>query len=131
MGNDSRYHYTNVAASGENNFYRLKMTGPDGSVSFSGVINVKCGETAGSMQVWPNPFTRSVTVSFESKTSLPAIMVLYDAEGKMLSQRKIQIQHGSNLLHYDGLGSLPANTYYLQVVTHDQVMHFKLIKLVN
>jgi hypothetical protein len=131
MGNDSRYHYTNVAASGENNFYRLKMTGPDGSVSFSGVINVKCGAAAGNMQVWPNPFTQAVTVSFESKTSLPAIMVLYDAQGKMLSQRKIQIQQGSNLLHYDGLGSLPANTYYLQVVTHDQVMHFKLIKLVN
>jgi len=130
-GNDSRYNYINTPASAENNFYRLRMTGTDGSESFSKIINIKCGESTGGIRVWPNPFTRSVTVSFESKIGCAATMVLYDAEGKTVSTRKIQIQEGNNLLHYDGMGNLPANTYYLQVLAQGKVMHFKLIKLVD
>ena len=107
------------------------MTGSDGSVSFSGIINIQCGKSGSGMRVWPNPFTQSVTVSVESKSSCAATMVLYDAEGKIVSQRKIEIQEGNNVLHYDGLGNLPANTYYLQILTQAKVMHFKLIKLVN
>ena len=104
------------------------MTDLDGTVTNSPIVNITCERVTNKISAGPNPFTRSVTIFIESITRGPATITWYDAAGRMLSQRKVQLQDGNNQVSYDGMGNLPAGAYYLRVVYQNKVEHFKLIK---
>ncbi len=127
-GSNSGYSYVNDLISSGNNYYQLKMIDLDGAITYSHIVNIKCERVSNKISVWPNPFSQSINVSIESITKGSATMALCNAQGKLLSQRKIQLQEGNNQVSYDGLNSLPAGTYYLQIVNQDKVEHFKLLK---
>lgn len=103
----------------------------DGAITYSPVVNIKYEPETAKITAWPNPFNRSVTISIESTTQAPAILSLYDAVGKMLSLRKIQLQEGNNRVSYDGMDNLPAGAYYLQIIHQDKTEHLKLLKVVK
>jgi hypothetical protein len=127
-GSNSGYSYVNDLTSSGNNYYQLRMIDLDGSITYSTIVNIKCEMVSNKISVWPNPFSQSVKVSIESMTRGPATMALYDAMGKMLSQKKVQLQEGNNQVSYDGMDNLSAGAYYLQIVNQDKVEYFKLIK---
>ena len=127
-GSNSEYSYVNDLASSGNNFYQLKMSDLDGTITYSAIVNIKCEKVSNKISVWPNPFSQSIYVSIESLTRGPATTTLFDATGKMLSQRTVQLQEGNNQVSCDGLGDLPAGAYYLQIVGQDKTEHFKLLK---
>ncbi len=128
-GNNSGYSYMNDLLSAGNNYYRLKMIHQDGVITYSAVVDIKYHPETTHVTVWPNPFSRSVVVSIESSTPGPAILALYDALGKIVSMRKIQVQQGTNRVGYDGLDNLPAGAYYLQIMHQEKTEHFKLLKV--
>jgi hypothetical protein len=127
-GNNSMYSYDNDMTSTGNNYYQLRMTDLDGSVTYSAIVNIHCERAADKINAWPNPFRKSVHVSIESMTSSPGTLVLYDAVGKMVSQRPLQIHEGNNQVNYDGIDHLPAGIYYLRIVHRDKTEYVKLIK---
>jgi hypothetical protein len=130
-GNNSGYNYVNDSISPGNNYYQLKMIHLDGAITYSPVVNIKYEPETAKITAWPNPFSRSVTISIESTTQAPAILSLYDAVGKMLSLRKIQLQEGNNRVIFDGMDNLPAGAYYLQIIHQDKTEHLKLLKVVK
>ena len=88
-------------------------------------------QQANKIKVWPNPFFQSVNISVESISGGPAKMLLYDATGKILSQRMVQLQEGNNQFDFDGMANFPAGIYYLRFVNQEKTEHFKLIKSGN
>ena len=130
-GSNSSYDYVNDQHYDGNNYYQLKMTDFDGAVTRSPVLNISCGTLSNKVNVWPNPFSQSVYISIESAISEPANLSIYDALGKLLSQRKVQIREGDNQFSLDGMNNLPAGAYYLQVMNQHSTDHFKLLKTGN
>jgi hypothetical protein len=127
-GSNSRYSYVNDLVSPGDNYYQLKMTDLDGSITYSPVVDIICGEPTNKISVWPNPFSRSLHISIESISGGPATMALYDATGKMLSEKKVQLPEGNSQTSYDELDDLPAGAYYLQILHEGKAEHFKLLK---
>lgn len=56
------YNFTDQYPLTGNNFYRIKITGKDGSVKYSSVVKVKIGDAVRSVSVYPNPVTNSTPV---------------------------------------------------------------------
>ncbi|MDP4131831.1 MAG: T9SS type A sorting domain-containing protein, partial [Bacteroidota bacterium] len=127
-GNNSGYRYVNDLISPGNNYYRLKIIHQTGMITYSPVVNIIYQPGTTGIAAWPNPFTRSVMVSMESATPGPAILSLYDASGRRISLRKVQLQDGDNRFSYDGMDNLPAGIYYLQIIHQDKTEHVKLLK---
>jgi hypothetical protein len=127
-GSNSHYSYLNESAAAGNNFYQLKMIDLDGVVSYSSVILVKCGNINDKITVGPNPFSHSIYISISSESTVSSSLTLYDTRGKLLAEKKVQLQAGINPAVFDGLGHLPVGMYYLQVSKPDKVERFKLIK---
>ncbi|HTB25495.1 MAG TPA: T9SS type A sorting domain-containing protein, partial [Puia sp.] len=111
-----------------NNYYQLKMTDLDGSVSYSSILNVNCENISDKISVGPNPFINSFNLSIETTITGPATITLYDAMGKLLSQRTEPLIEGNNQISYEGMNVLPSGIYYLRIAYKDQVDHFKLLK---
>ena len=127
-GSNSEYSYGNDLTSPENNYYQLRMIDLDGSVAYSAIVNLNCGKAANKITAGPNPFIQSVNVSIESITGGPATVTWFDVMGKMLSQKKVQLRKGKNLVNYDGMDNLSAGAYYLRIIHQDKTEYFKLIK---
>ncbi len=127
-GSNSVYTYSNDISSPGNNYYQLKMTDLDGSISYSSVLNINCGNVSDKVSVGPNPFINSFNISIETTSTTTATITLYDAVGKLLSQKTMPLIEGNNQVSYDGMNWLPSGIYYLRIAYKDQVDHFKLLK---
>jgi hypothetical protein len=127
-GSHSEYSYVNGFSSPGNNYYQLTMTDLDGTVTNSVVVNIKCEAVSNKISIWPNPFSRYISISMESASPGPVSMVLFDAMGKIISRQQGQLQKGGNRVIFDGTDNLPAGNYYLQLIHQNKAEHFKLVK---
>ena len=130
-GNNSSYNYVNDNTSSGNNYYQLKMTDLDGVITLSSVLDISCGTLLNKIVVSPNPFNQTIHISVESSTGGPATISIFDALGKLISQKKVQIRGGNNEFGFDGMDNLSPGTYYLEVIGQHMTNHFKLLKTGN
>lgn len=122
-GDNSRYTFTDKAATNGLNTYRLKMVDADGSSIYSDIAGAKadCGVTA-TIAVFPNPTTASVQVS---GISAGTTLRLMDVTGRLLSET---VATGST--ERIDLSSLPAALYHVQVIKdHTVITTAKVSKL--
>jgi hypothetical protein len=130
-GSNSSYQFTNDSTAAGNNFYQLKLNGVDGSVDYSSVIIVKCESPVNQVKVGPNPFSQYLQIHLTTVNSGLSTLILYDVQGRMRAEKKIQMPPGDNSIFFDGVDRLPVGIYWLQVTNGDQVERFKLVKSVN
>jgi hypothetical protein len=89
-GSDASYSYTDESpASGEND-YRIKLTGADGSISYSKIISTTI-KTTGSIRIFPNPCTNgNFQIQFPSVQS--AMIRVFTLDGKLLYMNSVSGQ---------------------------------------
>jgi PQQ-dependent dehydrogenase (s-GDH family) len=95
-------------------YYRLKMTSPDETISYSNVIVVSLSSISGGILVSPNPAVNETKLTISARASGNAQWKLYDNAGRIIMQGTENLAKGNNIITIS-LASIPAGMYYLQV----------------
>jgi Secretion system C-terminal sorting domain len=130
-GSNSNYNYVHDSTSSGDNYYQLKMIDQDGSISYSSVLDIKCGMITDKIKVGPNPFNNYFNISIEALSDCTATITLYDAIGKLIFQKQPLLLEGNNLVNYDGLDGLTPGIYFLRIEKDNKSDYVELLKLGN
>jgi hypothetical protein len=110
------YQLSVVQATSAITYYRLKMVDKDGTAKYSSLIALK-GNCIGRdyMVVYPNPVLSGLTLSFSTGYRGAAKVVIQNALGQQMENRKIQINASANLVNLDMSGYVSGSyIIYLQ-----------------
>lgn len=96
------------------NFYRIKIMVPSGSIKYSNTVQVSFNATG--YRLYPNPATGAVfTIDYFNKgMSTAAIVHIKNPSGKTLRTQRIVLQSGKNNIPVD-IQQLTSGVYYVQV----------------
>ncbi len=109
-------------------YYRLKMIDKNGSFKYSAIVKLEMNSKGFIVEVVPNPFTQSINIRVHSENTLLANVQLIDLAGRIVNQKNISLQKGSNIVLFDQLESLPTGTYMMKVKTAAELRTIKIIK---
>lgn len=114
-------------------YYRLKQTDFDGKFTYSGIISIMLNADASSgieiVSVSPNPFKNEIFLNFSSNSEGPAIMKLYDMNGKLVKVQETEVQEGVNTLTMGDNSTLAKGMYFINVEMND--VKTKVVKLIK
>jgi len=118
------YQFTDASISGGTVFYRLKLYGKNGSVSYSNVLVFRMGATTESFKVYPTIINDNATLRIAAVKNEQTSLKVVDLGGRIMMQRTIVLQQGNNNISVNGLSALPKGTYvammYAGNETHTQ-----------
>ena len=79
-------------------------------------------------QVYPNPFTSQVVLSFSSKQDRTLKMVIVDMTGRTIFEDHHIMKKGANLIRINELESVPSGIYFLRLESGKSTITSKLVK---
>jgi len=103
-----QYSYTDAQPLRKRTYYRLALTGTDGSSSYSGIQTVALGGAMNIAQAWPNPATGTLNVVTGSEE--PIFVWMTDLLGNTVVS-SVSITHNGTL----DMSALPNGTYLLHI----------------
>ncbi|MFI5221752.1 MAG: T9SS type A sorting domain-containing protein, partial [Bacteroidia bacterium] len=110
-------------------YYRLKMIDNDEQFKFSPVVTVTIDKTnSGTVTVYPNPFTGSFDLKFNSSVDGKAIISMTDQVGRLIYSETITVQKGANAYRFSEPDGMKAGVYFVNVITGDKNYTSKVIK---
>ena len=122
FNNSNRHTYslTDVQPLAGLNFYRLKMTGKDGSFLYSPVRTIDLSKAGDDITVYPVPATANRVYILSSANASRAL--LFDATGRMI--RLFTLNGNNNALDISGIAK---GTYQLKIFTANATATQKII----
>lgn len=128
--NNKSYSFIDHAFLSRNVMYRLKMVDKDNTSKYSPII-ILAGKTGQLMiqKILNNPFEKSFGILLTSEKKLPVSLILSDISGKTIRRINEIIDHGTNYLTLEGLESLAPATYVLQIISGEDILRAKLVKI--
>lgn len=109
-------------------YYRLRQIDLDGKSNLSEVVSLKIQRSVKNVNVSPNPFINSVTISAEWDKADEATAQIINMQGKVVISRTIRLNKGYNQVTIDNLSNLPAGNYVLQLISSNGRIIQKIIK---
>jgi hypothetical protein len=94
-----------------------------GSYYVAGIEEIKTVASS----AYPNPFTRSFTITFDAQAAGTATLRLYDISGRLLTQAATTAAPGSNAITWDAGYTLPAGVYIYELSLGDAVSRGKMV----
>lgn len=104
------YQYSDAAQSGTV-YYRLKMIGFTGAVSYSNVLVCKAAGAGTSFNLYPTVVTGNATVNINSVVAEQTNLQVVDLSGRMVYRQMVSLQKGNNTFSVNGLTKLSPGTY--------------------
>jgi hypothetical protein len=96
-------------------YYRLKQVNKDGSFTYSKVVAINKGAYVNKvLNVYPNPASGPVTVSFTSATAAKVMLQVTDNRGRLIINKEFKAATGLNNLVFD-VNALASGVYYLRL----------------
>lgn len=133
-GNSGTFNYkiTATQASGKA-YYRLKISGKDGSVSYSKVI--ECINTCSNpeyMKVYPNPVTSydRLFVKFGTAYRGNATIIIYNAIGQKIMENHLIVSNADNLVPVE-VRSFASGAYFISLLTEKGKLIGSVQKLIK
>jgi Secretion system C-terminal sorting domain len=110
--------------------YKLRQIDIEGDVSESDVVTLQYtgSSTLQWLQVGPVPAKDKVRISFLADKDSDLALTMVDMEGKIVQQRNVDAQFGSNSLDL-ALDGLAPGMYFLRLQGPDARLDYKLMKL--
>jgi Secretion system C-terminal sorting domain len=129
-GNEELYtesdDVTNLHAA--NVYYRLKISGSDGSYTFSRIVTMNLKEANNNLIIFPNPFTDYISLKVKSMQEAKLRITIYDDAGRALKKQLNDLYRGDNIIIVSGLQFLSKGTYILKTESGTQTLQYKLSK---
>ena len=109
-------------------YYRLKQYDNDGKFSYGNLLKISLkSENKDGIQFSPNPFIDNFSVKFIGNGFATAEILIANALGKSVLNKKVSVTKGYNNIQVEGLSSLPSGTYLATVVINGKVVGSKKI----
>lgn len=109
----NQYQLADNAPLPDINFYRLKIVEKGGQLSYSGVVVLR-SFTGNQFTVFPNPAKGHANVYYQSAITQTVTFGLYNINGNMVQEQRIQLRKGSNYLHLH-FENIPSGVYMLMI----------------
>jgi hypothetical protein len=123
---EKRYNLTDAAPMQGNNYYRLKQVDNDGSFVYSNIILLKMLGNSGTISVYPNPTTKTLTVLLGGLNDNSMVNAgVYDMTGRYLQGMTLKKNNAS--FNFD-VERLPAGIYNLRLEWKGEVTVWRFIK---
>jgi hypothetical protein len=112
MSDQDNASFSNAIAQSGTFYYRLKLTDPQGKVTYSNILVIKNGGSDKQVfKVFPTIANTYTTVNFSSARKETAQLMLVDNMGRMVLKQPFDVQSGVNTALLNGLEKLPAGLY--------------------
>jgi len=111
-------------------YFRIKITGKDGRIKYSDVIVLRNGNAGKeATTIFPNPTAGELWLSVNATVTERAVITLFNAQGKLLQQSRVNIRVGENMIPLPVLLNHSAGIYMVTVQAQNKIITQKVIKL--
>ena len=110
-------------------YYRIKAIDIDGAFKYSNVVAVRLTK-AGTIVVWPVPFTSKINISITTDKAQPIQMNIFDNAGKLIATKTQLTVAGNNQCSMQELQQLAKGVYVLKITNAagEMLLIKKLVK---
>lgn len=117
------FNFTHLGGAFSENFYRIKLTDLDGSISYSDIQHVIGNINKVSVKLSPNPVKgNTANLRIISPNSGSYLLFVSDAQGRKLKKEAFSIEKGVNYIQMD-ISNLSAGIYFLKTYSKDKLVH--------
>jgi hypothetical protein len=120
------FQYADAAQSGTV-YYRLKMIGFTGAISYSNVLVCKAAGATASFNLYPTVVTSNATVNINSMAAEQTNLQVVDLSGRLVYRQTVALQKGSNTFSISGLTKLLPGTYVAMVTNGGNLYSQKIM----
>lgn len=108
-----RYQFIDTDPHPGVNFYRLRITERDGTVTYSRVL-VLSGNAASFISLYPNPARGSATLYYQAVQNSTTRLLIWQYDGRLVRTQLLQLARGANYILLD-LQGLAAGLYIISL----------------
>jgi hypothetical protein len=119
--NNTVYHTVDLSpVLTSKNYYRIKEVDPQGQISYSEVKIVNFSQLS-SITIYPNPVVNYLYLNVDAVNAInkPAIIKLYNAEGKLMIENRITSLQTKEQVDVSGLTS---GSYFVQILSSNKII---------
>jgi hypothetical protein len=109
-------------------YYRIKVTGKNGNYKYSNIIVLRNSETEkDNVLLFPNPSHGELWLSFNAPINEMAEVCIWNAQGKQITNSKLQMAAGQNQVKLPDLSGKPVGLYFLLIKTTKGIITRKFL----
>jgi hypothetical protein len=110
-------------------YYRIKLVNKLGATYYSNVIGFK-KDVADEikMKVYPNPVRNMMNLNIAVQAKKAAKMLIFDAGGKAVIEKSLQLEKGENTITFENMGRLAKGWYMITVVIDGKPYIQRIVK---
>jgi hypothetical protein len=127
---ENHYSFVDSLPAIGDNQYRLKLIDRDGQYKYSPVVLLYKKQTGITvLDSYPNPFANNLTVQVSADKSQPVQVRILDISGNAILIRNENCIQGTTTILLNSFSALPAGNYMLQILTADEKLLQRVVKL--
>jgi hypothetical protein len=110
-------------------YYRLKITQVSGVVTYSNILRFEDAKNnTETLKVFPSVVNDHATVMFHAIDNQTVTFQLFDYNGRVVYNKQILAQKGTNTFMVDALGKLSSGNYIAVIKGGNQLLQQKIVK---
>lgn len=122
------YTHTDQQPLEGNNYYRIVQFDFDGGFEVFGPVSPDCSSGRMKTEIYPNPFTESLVISFQDVVLQSVMVVLTDMKGGILLRYELSEDEVAQNLLTLNVNHIPAGIYFLTVSGDNFSESVKILK---
>lgn len=117
MSNKNSAAFTDMTSKNSAAYYRLRMVDKSGKSSLSAVLYMRSPnmQASGKLNVYPSIVNDNTNISFSADNTGNVSISLFDQSGRMILNKQMMVQSGTNTINLNGLNKFNNGQYVLVV----------------